>query len=129
VASGAEREPHEQLERVRHALRDQIGHDLMHEGALNVHRLDPLIEDAVREAIVRRGPERTLALAPDLARDIVQAAKRTLANSPGGVVLTQAELRRLVFEVLSPELPDTAVISYDELAPSLPVQQRAPIRI
>jgi type III secretion protein V len=128
VCAAAEHPQHQQLERVRRALREQIVHDF-HAEELGVHRVDPLIEDTVREAIVTRGTERTLALAPDLARDIVSAVRLALAAEPTASLLTQTDIRRFVYELLAPELPQIRVLSYDEIPPATAIEEREPIRI
>lgn len=128
VCAAADHPQHQQLERVRRALREQIIHDL-HARELEVHRLDPLIEDALREAIVTRGAERSLALAPDLARDIVGAVRVALTGETHASLLTQADIRRFVYELLAPELPQVRVLSYDEIPPATVVEELEPIRV
>lgn len=128
VCSAAEHPRHQQLDRVRRALREQIVHDL-HARELEVHRLDPLIEDAVREAIVTRGAERSLALAPNLAREIVNAVRLALVSDVPITVLTQTDIRRVVYELLAPELPNVRVLSYDEIPPATRVEELDPIRV
>jgi type III secretion protein V len=128
VCAAAEHPQHQQLERVRRALREQIIHDL-HPRELEVHRLDPLIEDAVRESIVTRGAERTLALAPNLAKDIVAAVRLALTGDTSASLLTQTDIRRFVYELLAPELPHVRVLSYDEIPPAAMVEELEPIRV
>ena len=127
VYGAADRPAHEQLELVRRALREQIVSELGREVA--VHRLDPLIEDAVREAIVTRGQARTVALAPAMARDLAGKVRLALAGDARANLLTQTDIRRSVYELLAPELPQIRVLSYDEIPPSLSVDEREPIRI
>jgi type III secretion protein V len=129
VSAAAEQPAHQRLELVRRALREQIVHDLEKRQELSVRRLDPLIEDAVREAIVVRGEQRALALAPELARDIVRAVRTALANGGSANLLTQSDIRRSVYELLAPELPAVRVLSYDELPPLLQVDELEPIRV
>jgi type III secretion protein V len=129
VSAAADRPAHQQLELVRRALREQIVHDLGQTRELHVHRLDPLIEDAVREAIVTRGDQRALALAPDLARDIVRAVRAALAGNGSANLLTQSDIRRSMYELLAPELPRVRVLSYDELPPLAQLDELEPIRV
>ena len=129
VSAAADRPAHQQLELVRRALREQIVHDLGQSRELHVHRLDPLIEDAVREAIVTRGDQRALALAPDLARDIVRAVRAALAGNGSVNLLTQSDIRRSMYELLAPELPRVRVLSYDELPPLAQLDELEPIRV
>jgi type III secretory pathway component EscV len=109
-------------------LREQIVHDVAPR-ELGVHRLDPLIEDAVREALVTRGSESTLALAPELARDIIAAARLVLKGEPSETVLTQTDVRRSIYDLLAPELPDVRVLAYDEIPPATRIEELDPIRV
>ena len=119
-----ERDPVSLTELVRAALRRQITHRHAPGGMLAVYLLDPGIEDAVRDAIQRTATGSYLALAPDLARDILEAAKRELGKAAGteSVVLTQADIRRFVRRLVEVELPDVVVLGYQELAPEVTVQ-------
>ena len=129
VSAAADRPAHQQLELVRRALREQIVHDLEKRSELHVRRLDPLIEDAVREAIVTRGDQRSLALAPELARNIVGAVRGAFDGEHSQNLLTQSDIRRSVFELLAPELPKVCVLSYDELPPLVQVDELEPIHV
>jgi len=102
-------------------------------GVLAAYRLDPLIEDAVRDAIHRTSNAggSVLALEPSLARDIVAAVGRALgehsaAASP--VLLTSADIRRYVRRLLETDHPELAVLAYPELAPEARVQDLGAIR-
>jgi type III secretion protein V len=128
VCAAADHPRDQQLERVRRALREQIIHDL-HTRELAVRRLEPLIEDALRESIVTRGTERSLALAPNLAKDIVSAVRLALSGDTSATLLTQTDIRRFVYELLAPELPHVRVLSYEEIPPTTIVEELEPIRV
>jgi type III secretion protein V len=118
------------LERVRRALSDELIEQHARGGVLSVHRIDPLIEDAVRDAVHVAGGERVVALKPDLARDIIAGVRRArtqYGESP--VLLTQVDIRRSLRDVLVDELPDVAVLSYSELPSSTAVEEREPIAV
>ena len=119
-----EKDPVTLTELVRGALRRQITHRYARAGTLAVTLLDPSIEDAVREAIQRTSAGSYLALAPDVARDILGAIKREVQLEPGvdAVLLTQADVRRFVRRLIESDLPGLAVLSYQELAPDVVVQ-------
>ncbi len=126
----SQEEPALLVERVRLALREEITARYEVDGVLAVHRLEPMLEDAVRDAIQTGGGERYLALPPSLASDIVAAVRRTSAASANLLVLvTQPDLRRFLREVLASELPEVAVLSYGELPPALSIEEREPITI
>jgi type III secretion protein V len=120
-----ERDPVALTELVRGALRRQITHVHARSGLLPVYLLDPMIEDAVRDAIQRTATGSYLAMAPDMARDVIDAVKRecSAATATDGVLLlTQADVRRFVRRLVEVDMPDVSVLSYQELAPDVTVQ-------
>ncbi|MCA9536832.1 MAG: type III secretion system export apparatus subunit SctV [Myxococcales bacterium] len=124
VHAAAERDPVQLTELVRASLRRQLTHRHAPGGTLAVYTVDGMIEDSVRDAIQRTAGGTYLALPPDQARDIIEAARRTLAPLAAGrqVVLTQRDVRRFLRRLLEVELPDVTVLSYQELAPEVNVQ-------
>ncbi|MFW6051497.1 MAG: FHIPEP family type III secretion protein [Myxococcota bacterium] len=121
----AERDPVALTELVRGALRRQITYRFAREGELQVHLLDPAIEDAVRDAVQRTATGAYLAMPPDQAQEVIAAARSACTPSADGrppILLTQADVRRFVRRLLEVELPDLVVLSYQELAPEVTVQ-------
>ncbi|MFO0692248.1 MAG: flagellar biosynthesis protein FlhA [Polyangiales bacterium] len=118
-----EKDPVELTELVRSSLRRALTHRHARGGTLPVFLLDPAIEETVRDAIQRTATGSYLALAPDLARDLLDAARRTLAAHPqrAPIVLTQPDVRRYVFRLLEHEVPGLVVLSYAELVPDVVV--------
>ncbi len=119
-----ERDPVELTELVRAALRRAITHRHERDGVVRAHVVDPAVEEAVREGIRRTPTGSYLAMAPALARDVIDAA-RALVPAPeagGLVLLCQADVRRYVRRLLESELPDVTVLSYAELAPGVLVE-------
>ncbi len=108
-------------ERVRVALGRQIafGHVGAVGGTLNYVTLDPLIEDAVRSAIVPVQGGHRVALEPEIEDAIIRSTHHivdgVLAAGVRPVVLAPMELRRYVRVVLARALPTIAVLSYEEL--------------
>jgi type III secretion protein V len=118
------------LDRARRALRDELTEHHLRDGTLSVHRIDPLIEDAIREAVHNLAGQRVIGLAPDLARDLIQAVRRArtqYAETP--ILLTQPDIRRGLRDILSEELPEVRVLSYPELPPTATIEQRDPIAV
>jgi type III secretion protein V len=116
-------------ERVRARLQRQITHAASHDGVLALHAIDPLIEDALRDAASAGGG--ALALPPDQARDIVAAVRALAQQSPARptVLVSQADVRRHLRKLLEVELPEVRVLSYAEVAPEAAVEQRERVRI
>jgi type III secretion protein V len=127
--SPRERDPLALAEHVRGALRRQITFQHAARGVLGAHTLDPMIEDAVREAITERNGTRHLALEPALSRDIVQAVGRAIRADEHAVVLTAADLRPHLRQLLETERPRVAVLSYRELTPETVIEPRGRISV
>ena len=96
-------------------------------GTLEAWTLDPMIEEAVRGALIPRDGGVIVALEPDLARDLVVAVRTQVGER--GVVLASGDVRRHVKTVLDPELPDVAVIAPHELAPGVVVTPRGRVDV
>ncbi|HMI93162.1 MAG TPA: flagellar biosynthesis protein FlhA, partial [Polyangiales bacterium] len=116
-------------ERVRARLQRQITHAASRDGVLALHALDPLIEDALRDAASSGGG--ALALPPDQARDIVAAVRALAQQTPARptVLVSQADVRRHLRKLLEVELPEVRVLSYAEVAPDASVAQLPRVRI
>jgi type III secretion protein V len=90
-----------------------------------------MIEDSVRRAVTRTPAGSFLALAPAVARDVVTAMGRAAleAEATGRtaklVILTQADIRRFVRKLIEPDLPNIAVLSYQELLPEVALRSVA----
>ena len=76
-------------------------------GVLAAYLLDPMIEDAIREAIQKTATGSYLALEPQISRDILAAVGRALGpeGSNGAVLLTGVEIRRYVRRLVETRAP------------------------
>jgi type III secretory pathway component EscV len=118
------------LELARRALRESLCEAQVPADVLYVHALDPLIEDTLRDATRAIAGERVVALAPELAGDIVQAVRKVSAlHAQAPVLVTQAELRRSLFDILRDDLPEVTVLAYSELPNHLAIERRELITI
>lgn len=123
VHAPQERDPVTLAELVRAGLKNQITHAHTVDGVLSVYLLGPEIEEAVRDAIQRTSSGAYLALAPDLAREILGVMQRECRPEYGeALVLTQADIRRFVRRLVEAELPHVTVLSYQELSPDAQLQ-------
>jgi type III secretion protein V len=113
---------------VRAQLRRQISARWAPRGQLAAWTIDALIEDAVRGGLDRAGGVPVLALEPELARDIVTAARKALGAAPA-VLLTSGDIRRPLRQLLEAELPDVAVLAPHELAPGVIVVAAGRIQV
>jgi type III secretion protein V len=120
-----ESDPEVLTELVRGNLRRQITYRYANLGEIDVFDLDPSIEEAVRDAIRKGSRGSYLALAPDHARDIIQAISRVFSGSAvekTPVLLTQTDTRRFIRRLIEVDLPHVVVISRPELAPEVRVK-------
>jgi len=116
------------IEQLRGALRRQISARWAPRGQLAVYTIDGMIEDAVRSAVDRRDGVAILALEPAIAQDIVAAVKTKLGTGPA-VILTSGDVRRHLRELLSPELPEVAVLAAHELSPGTTISTTGQITV
>jgi len=113
-ADGGGREPAELCERVRRALSARISAKLAPAGQLRALVLEPMVEDAVREAL---RPRRALALEPALCDELIAAVGDGAAGA--GALLVAGDLRAHLARLLGPgALP---VVAYEELLPAVVV--------
>ena len=119
-----ERDPVVLTEHVRSALRRAITYRYAGDGGtLAAYLLDPMIEDAVRDAIQKTATGSYLALEPQIAQDIVAAVGRAIGPSAAGaVLLTSAEIRRYVRRLIETQHPELAVLSFQELSPEAQIR-------
>jgi type III secretion protein V len=127
-----ERDPVALTEHVRVALRRAITYRHAGDGGvLAAYLLDPMIEDAIRDAVQKTATGSYLALEPQISRDIIQAVGRALGpdGSNGAVLLTGVEIRRYVRRLVELEHPGLAVLSFQELAPEAQIRPIARISV
>lgn len=127
VPATAARDAATLAEHVRAHLGRVISGAVAPRGALEAWTVDPLIEDAVRGAIVARDGGAIVALEPALARDVVAAVRAKVGEA--GVVLASGDVRRHLKAVLDPELPGVVVVAPHELAPGVTVRSRGRIDV
>jgi type III secretory pathway component EscV len=118
---------------VRSGLKRQITHCYARGGELAVHRLDPALEEAIRDAVHRNESGAAyLALHPGQARDIVAAVAEACSSTNGSaptVVLVASDVRRHLRRMIAPELPEVVVLGVSDLSPEVTVKPLEPARI
>ncbi|MDQ3031580.1 MAG: flagellar biosynthesis protein FlhA, partial [Myxococcota bacterium] len=118
-----EKDPAALAESVRASLRRHITHAHAQPDGLAVHLVDPMIEDAIRDAIQRTGSGASLALAPSVARDVLDSVRRASAAAEAPLVLlTQRDVRRFLRGLLEVELPDVVVLAHQDVDPDVSVR-------
>ena len=114
-------------ERVRSALGSQLAYSYAGmEARLPVVLLDPVIEDTVASAIHRTQHGTTLSLDTQVCRQIIDTIAASLqpvvANGKRPIILTNSEIRRFIRKLIEVDLPQVAVVSFDELPGELTIQ-------
>jgi type III secretion protein V len=115
-------------EQVRASLQRHLTAQHAPRGELAAWTVDGMIEDALRGALVTRDGAAVLALEPELARDIVTAARAALPDGPS-VVLVSGDVRRHLRALLAPELPEVAVLAPHELVAGVTVRAAGRIEV
>lgn len=108
-------------EKCRRALGRQIAHRHASAGRLDAILVDPVTETMLRHSATATGP----SVDPEAVRSFLDAlgsrlADRGMARSP--VLLSSAEVRRGVWQLVAVRFPRLAVLSYEELPPALPIR-------
>jgi type III secretion protein V len=115
------------VEHVRVAMRQKLCFHLAGGNqTLFVHQLDPEIEELFRNSVRQGASGPQLSMDPESVQRVFAAADSRLANLPPTaqrpVILTDSDIRRFVYRLLSFHLPEISVISYDQLTPQISVQ-------
>jgi len=123
----SEKDPVLLTEYVRIGLKRQISHAYSgRQGFLPAFLLDPMVERAFLESIHTSESGSYLAMDPDLSGEILRGMKQALdpALQMGTlpVVLTRMEIRRYVRKMVEMDLPQVAVLSFQELDPSVDIR-------
>jgi type III secretion protein V len=117
------------IERLRRHLARQITRSIASDaGAVAAIVLDRTIEDTIEDAIVTTDRGRTLALAPAMLRDIREPILEAAQAHPEAILVTRAEIRPFVRELLGAALPELRVLSPQELAPEARLAVMATVR-
>jgi type III secretion protein V len=126
-----EREPAVLAEFVRHALREQLCHELAPGGRLEVFVLAPDLEDLLTQSIRQGSGGSFLSLSPAESTQVADAVRDTLAayqeRHAQSVLVCAQDVRRFVRTLLEPDLPDVVVLSVGELSPEVAVSVRATV--
>ena len=121
-------------EHVRSALSLQIAHEYCgQQGEFGVIILDPVIEDAVRESIHRKGNNSYLVLDPEVRRNILSSSLSVLQHVASlgvrQIILTQSDIRRYIRKLFELDFPQVSVLSIQELPPQVRPQLLGKITI
>lgn len=121
-------------ELVRLGLRRVITHQHVDaQNRLACFLLDPEIEDELEKHIQKNEGERYITLSPERIQEMVNSIGATYKNHNARqrdvVILTQVEVRRSLRKMIESDLSDISVLSFQELDPSVQIDQRDTISL
>jgi len=121
-------------EYVRMGLKRTITFMHVQEGSrLGVAILDDKLEDEIRSGIQTNGSESYLVLSPDRLTQInlaiINFFQKENINSRYCILLTLPDIRRYVKKITEHDLPELAVLSFQELDPKIVIEQKGIIRM
>lgn len=121
-------------EHVRSALNRYITHKFS--GGQNVipaYLISKEIEDEVRGAVRQTSGATYLALSPDFHARFIQALTAAVGDisrhALTPVMLTPMDIRRFMRKMVERDIPDLAILSFQELSPSVNIQPLERIRL
>jgi len=89
------------------------------DGTIAVFLLDPTIEETLRESVQKHEARHHLVLEPELAREVVESVGRAVAGMQAPVLVTAADIRRHLRGLIENDLPEVAVLAFQELLPEV----------
>ncbi|HSL40884.1 MAG TPA: flagellar biosynthesis protein FlhA [Desulforhopalus sp.] len=119
-------------EYVRHALARSISHDLGVNGVIPVITLAKTAEDAIRNAVQHKESGSYLAIDPLIAQRILDGIGRAIGQFEGGgrpTLLAAPQIRPYVRSLTERYYPGMAVISHNEVVPSLKVRSLGTVKL
>ncbi len=119
-------------EYVRHALARSISHDLAVNGVIPVITLAKAAEDAIRNAVQHKESGSYLAIDPLIAQRILDGIGRAIGQFEGGgrpTLLSAPQIRPYVRSLTERYYPSLAVISHNEVVPSLKVRSLGTVNL
>ena len=119
-ASQREKEAGALAECARIALRRELNNRYAPDGKLRAILLEPELEEELRRCASHSNPGvQHLPLDPAYARALIGGLGALARQHEVEIVLTTIDLRRQVRKLIEADLPDVAVLSYNELSPHL----------
>ncbi|MGL5837632.1 MAG: FHIPEP family type III secretion protein [Sphingorhabdus sp.] len=116
-----EREAPPMAERTRIAMRRHLIAPLCDEGRLRVLMVGSELEAIIRETLTEVDGQMRLAINPMQMRAMIALLSEQVRDSGARVILTSQDLRRPLRLMIAADLPEVAIISFNELNPSVPL--------
>ena len=121
-------------EMVRRSLsRSIIGPLTSDDGSLEVITLSPELEQTLAGAIKEVQGGRAIVLEPEVSagivKNIAEAIEKLIREQRAPVILTSPATRLYLWKLLSPMVPNLAVISYSEIPPNISVNSQKMVKV
>ncbi|NJM50057.1 MAG: FHIPEP family type III secretion protein [Sphingomonadales bacterium] len=116
-----ERDTGPMVERVRVAIRRQINAPLCVDGRLKALMIGSELEAIIRETLTEVDGQFRLAINPAQMRALIALVRSESDATGAQVILTSQDLRRPLRLLIGADLPGTAVLSFNELNPAVPL--------
>ncbi len=103
------------------------------EGRLPVITIDPNIESRIMEGLQRGGAAGIMATDPIYAEQVIAAIENEINNAVSSgfhpLILTSPQIRSHVRRLCERRIPQIIVLSYNEVAPEVPVSRISTVRL
>ncbi|MFC4293087.1 FHIPEP family type III secretion protein [Sphingorhabdus arenilitoris] len=116
-----ERDTGPMVERVRVAIRRQLNAPLCVDGRLKALMIGGELEAIIRETLTEVDGQFRLAINPAQMRALIALVRSESEATGAQVILTSQDLRRPMRLLIAADLPGTAVLSFNELNPTVPL--------
>ncbi|MGB7418496.1 MAG: flagellar biosynthesis protein FlhA [Erythrobacter sp.] len=116
------------LQLVRPAIRRQIVAPLIVDGKLSVIMIGSEAEANIRRSLTEVEGTSRLAITPAEMRNLIDLIESERAACGARALLTARDLRRPLRLLLAADLPELAVLSFNELVPTVPLDVAAELR-
>lgn len=119
----------ELTEMARCGLGPSIVHRVAPSRVLDAWLVDHAIEDVVRGAVRRDGATPSLALAPRVTVEILDAFRGPLEEAPDAVIVASQDVRRYLRQVLHLEFPSAVVLGLQEIREGARLETRGTVSV
>ena len=112
-------------EYVRQGLRRTIAHSIANaQGEISAYLIEPSIERSVESAVEHGELNSSLGMPPETAREIVTRFTRKIDKAESAVVVASAGSRHFIRQLLEAALPNTTVLSHNEIPSEVKLRSR-----
>jgi flagellar biosynthesis protein FlhA len=112
-------------EYVRQGLRRTIAHSIANaQGEISAYLIEPSIERSIESSVEHGELNSSLSMPPETVREIVTRFSRKIDKAESAVVVASAGSRHFVRQILEAALPNTTVLSHNEIPSEVKLRSR-----